>query len=177
MAKLLKPHHTKKHAFLSMAQDWRSSGEDRYGLALDNFEEYLARLARFEDEFRIPAGWVPGCEFWVEALDQIVACVRLRFWLSPKLELEGGHIGYDVRPSARSQGFGALALRLILPEAKRRGLQRVRLTVDADNFHSIKIIERSGAVLSGVATSPETDKPIQQYWLDLGAAAPAWNGS
>lgn len=32
--------------------------------------------------------------------------MRLRFSLNPALEEEGGHIGYDVRPSFRRRGFG-----------------------------------------------------------------------
>jgi len=92
--------------------------------------------------------------------------VRLRFWLTPSLEVEGGHIGYDVRPSSRGRGFGTAALGLVLPEARCRGLERVRLTVDSDNLPSIKIIERNGGVLSGDALSEKTGKPIKQYWID-----------
>ena len=152
---------------LSLAQDWRDHGTDRYGLALDDFDEYLARLGRFQDPARIPPAWVPATEFWLDHDEQIVACVRLRFWLTRSLEAEGGHIGFDVRPSARGRGFGTAALRLVLPEAQRRGLVRVRLTVDADNLPSVKVIERNGGALSGQAISVRSGKPVKQYWIDL----------
>ena len=154
MAKLLDPSSDKREAFLRMAQDWLEHGHDRYALALEDFDGYLARLHRFSDAAQTPAGWVPGIELWLEDdAGEIVACVRLRFWLTPSLEVEGGHIGYDVRPSSRGRGFGTAALGLVLPEARRRGLERVRLTVDSDNLPSIKIIERNGGVLSGEAIS------------------------
>jgi predicted acetyltransferase len=167
MALLLKPSLEKEQAFLRMAQDWRNHGQDRYALALEDFEAYLARAHRSEDPNQIPCDRVPGTEFWLEDAGEIVACVRLRFWLLPALKVEGGHIGYDVRPSARGRGFGAMALRLVLPEARRRGLERVLLTADVDNAPSLRIIEKNGGVLSGRAISPERGKLINQYWIDL----------
>jgi predicted acetyltransferase len=168
--KLLDPSKDKRDAFLRMAQDWLDHGNDRYRLALEDFDAYLARAHRFRDAAQIPVGWVPGSEFWLDDnAREIVACVRLRFWLTPSLEVEGGHIGYDVRPSSRGRGFGTAALGLALTEAQHRGLERVRLTVDSDNLASIKIIERNGGVLSGEAISAKTGKPIKQYWIDLSA--------
>jgi predicted acetyltransferase len=151
-----------------MAQDWLDHGIDRYGLALEDFEAYLARAHRFRDAAHVPVDWVPAAEFWLEDdAGEIVGCVRLRFWLTPSLEVEGGHVGYDVRPSSRGRGVGTVALGLALHEARQRGLERVRLTVDSDNLPSIRIIERHGGVLSGDAISVKTGKPIKQYWIDL----------
>jgi len=164
--KLVEPSEDKKEAFVRMAQDWRDHGHDRYRLAVEDFDAYLARVDRFRDPARIPDGWVPGAEFWVDEAGEIVACARLRFWLTPALEIEGGHIGYDVRPPSRGRGFDTATLSLVLPEARRRGLERVRLTTDADNLPSITIIERHGGVLSGEVTSKTTGKPIRQYWID-----------
>jgi len=167
VAKLLDPSQDKREAFLRMAQDWLDHGNDRYRLAVEDFDAYLARVHQFRDAARIPVGWVPGTEFWLDDdAGEIVACVRLRFWLTPSLEVDGGHIGYDVRPSSRGRGFGTAALGLVLPEARRRGLERVRLTVDSDNLPSIKVIERNGGVFSGEAISGRTGKSIRQYWID-----------
>jgi predicted acetyltransferase len=166
--KLLDPSKAKKDAFARLAQDWLDHGNDRYRLALDDFTAYLARLDRLSDAAQLPSGWVPAAEFWLEdEAGEIVACVRLRFWLTPSLEFEGGHIGYDVRPSARGRGFGTAALALTLLKARERGLDRVRLTVDSDNLPSIQIIERNGGVLAGTAISESTGKPIVQYWIAL----------
>lgn len=151
-----------------MAREWRELGEDRYALAVENFDAYLERVRRAESEVQ-PPGRVPGTEFWLGSGEDIVGCVRLRFSLTPELEVEGGHIGCDIRPSARGNGFGTEALRLGLLEARRRGILRVRLTADADNIPSLKVIERNGGVLSGEAVSSRTGKPIRQYWIDVRA--------
>lgn len=101
MVKLLDPSTGNREAFLRLAQGWLDSGNDRYRLALDDFDAYLARVDRFRDAAQVPAGRVPATELWVDAGDgEIVACVRLRWWLTPSLEVEGGQIGYDVRPSS-----------------------------------------------------------------------------
>ena len=164
---LLEPSKEKREPFLRMAQDWLDHGNDRYRLALENFDAYLEKVRQSSDAAQVPVGWVPGTEFWLDdGADEIVACVRLRFWLTPSLEVEGGHVGYDVRPSARCRGFGTSVLRLVLPEARRRGLERVRVTVDSDNLPSIAIIERNGGILSGEAISEKSGKPIKQYWVD-----------
>ncbi|HKO92048.1 MAG TPA: GNAT family N-acetyltransferase [Polyangiaceae bacterium] len=150
-----------------MAQDRREHGEDRYELALRDFDAYLASLQRYEDPAQVPAHLVPGVVFCLVNEGEMVAGVRLRLSLNAALEVQGGHIGYDVRPSARRQGFGSLALRLALEEASCRGLGRVLLTVDDDNHASIRIIEKCGGALSGGARSPVSGKPVRHYWIEL----------
>jgi len=66
VAKLLDPSRDKREAFLRMAQDWLEHGNDRYRLALEDFDAYLARAHRFSDAAQTPAGWVPGIELWLE---------------------------------------------------------------------------------------------------------------
>jgi predicted acetyltransferase len=163
MAQLVTPSVDRRAAFLRMAHEWRAHGDDRYALAIDDFDGYLARIRRNEDPANVPADRVPGTQYWLEHDGEIVACVRMRFALNPSLEIEGGHIGYDVRPSARGRGFATTALRLALPEARARGLDRVLLTADADNIASIAVIVRNG----GVRVDGRSGDPIVRYWIDL----------
>ena len=57
-----------------------------------------------------------------------------------------GHIGFAVVPWKRGKGCATEALRLILPEARARGLDYVELTALADNAVSQRVIERNGGV-------------------------------
>jgi predicted acetyltransferase len=59
---------------------------------------------------------------------------------TPTLALIGGHIGYEVRPSARRQGISTQLLALTLIEARARGLLRVLMTCDVSNHGSARII-------------------------------------
>jgi cholesterol oxidase len=115
VVKLLDPCKAKRDAFMRMAQEWLDHGNDRYRLALEDFDAYLVRLDRLSDAAQLPAGWVPAAEFWLEDdTGEIVACVRLRAWLTPSLEIEGGHIGYSnfdnaVAPTAVESAPSAIA--------------------------------------------------------------------
>jgi predicted acetyltransferase len=154
-----------------MAREWREQGDDRYRALIEDFDAYLAEVRRFEDSATVPPDWVRCTEFFLEVDGEVVAGSRLRFELNALLDREGGHIGYDVRPSARGQGFGHLILRLVLREARRAGLVRALVTADADNDPSLRIIEKNGGVLEGNAISLKTGKLVRRYWIDLTADA------
>lgn len=55
-----------------------------------------------------------------------------------------GHIGFAVVPWKRGKGCATEALRLILPEARVRGLAYVELTAQEDNLASRRVIEANG---------------------------------
>ena len=163
--RLIEPAPEWRDAFLEMARDWRSAGDQRYAPAVFNFEGYLRRLDNQRRGEHLPLGRVPSTEFWLEDGGVLLAGLRLRFRLNPELEREGGHIGYDVRPSARRRGYGTQLLALGLIEARARGIWPVLLTADADNVGSIRIIEKNGGVLAEEAISAQTLKPIRRYWI------------
>ena len=165
-ATLLHTASVERQAFLSMAQDWRDHDNDRYAQALEDFDAYLMQLQRDEAPSQ-PEGRVPSTQYCLHFQDRIVACVRLRSHLTPQLAIEGGHIGYDVRPSARGQGFGTTILREVLPYARRLGLERVLLTAYADNLASQKIIERNGGIFMKETNSTTPGRPMRQYWIAL----------
>lgn len=165
--KLVEPSEKWESAFLEMAAEWSVSGETRYTAALNDFPAYLRKIEDGRSEIQ-PADRVPRTEYWLEDGGKIVACVRLRFRLTAELEQEGGHIGYDVRPTMRRLGYGTHLLRLALPVLRQHGIRRVRITCDEDNIASAKIIERNGGVLCGTGISHESGKTVRQYWIELG---------
>ncbi len=64
--------------------------------------------------------------FWpIEDDVRLVGVSRLRPRLTPALEIQGGHIGYDVPPSVRRKGYGTQLLRLTLPKAMKAGVNLV----------------------------------------------------
>jgi len=164
--KLVAPSEEWKSAFLEMAAECKAFGDTRYDLALLDFPAYLRRIENGRTELQ-PAGRVPGTEYWLEDSGTLIACVRLRFRLTPELEREGGHVGYDVRPSMRRHGYGTQLLRLALPILREHGVRRVRITCDDDNIGSLKIIEKNGGTLSGKETSHGSGKTVRQYWIEL----------
>jgi predicted acetyltransferase len=76
-----------------------------------------------------------------------------------------GHIGYGVRPSARSRGLATWALQSVLVRAPALGLRKVLLTCDDSNPASARVIEKTGGVLEDVR---ETELGLtRRYWMTL----------
>ncbi len=94
---------------------------------------------------------------------------NLRHQLNDKLLVEGGHIGYGVRPNARGRGLGRELLRLTLAEAARLGIERVLLTCAKDNPASSGVIEANGGQLESEAFVEARGKVVQRWWIDLPA--------
>jgi predicted acetyltransferase len=116
------------------------------------FEEFCAYTSALDDPAtRKPAGWVSGTYLWmVDEHDIVVGRISLRHELTPWLEEVGGHIGYAVRPSARRQGYGTVALGLMCTVAAELGIDPALVTCDEDNVASRKVIENNGGVLEDV---------------------------
>jgi len=157
---------------VDMLAEYEEAGEDRFRgllkLVRRDIHPYLQFLARHDSGADLPAGRVPSTEYWLVNEDRtILGSSRLRSYLNQNLTLEGGHIGYGIRPSQRRKGYGKAILRLTLEKAKELGLERVLVTCDVDNVASSRIIESNGGVLENEAISEATGKPIYRFWIDL----------
>jgi predicted acetyltransferase len=97
--------------------------------------------------------------WWIES-DVYLARIAIRHRLTPWLLEQGGHIGYDVRPSARRQGHATAMLRAALPVVAGLGIRRALVTCDHDNVGSRKVIEACG----GVFEDRRADK--LRYWIE-----------
>lgn len=162
---LIEPSSGWRAAFLELAQEWLDAGSQRYACALSSFESYLSYLQQSRSDVGVLEERVPCAHYWLEDAGTIVACLRLRYRLTRALELEGGHIGYDVRPSLRRRGYGTRLLGLGLEEARSAGIDPVCVTTDSDNLGSIRVIEKNGGQLAGESQSLLRGVPIRQYWI------------
>jgi len=154
-------------AMLDMAREFERSSEGGYQEALDDVSAYFRRLRRWAAGGDLPSHVVQENVFWLVHDGRIMGLIKLRHRLNEALLIEGGHIGYGVRPSERRKGYGTMMLRMVLEKARALGLERVLLTCDADNVASAKIIESNGGIKSGTSISPRTGKEIFQYWIEL----------
>ena len=112
------------------------------------FEAFCADIrAQALESTPRPEGWVPATELWWIEGDEFLGRVGIRHRLTPALLEVGGHIGYDVRPSARRRGHATEMLRQALVIARGLGIERALVTCDVDNVGSKTVIERNGGVL------------------------------
>jgi predicted acetyltransferase len=94
-----------------------------------------------------PAGIVPSTTLWYVDGDEYLGRLSIRHELTEFLLEQGGHIGYDVRPSARRRGHATAMLKAALPVTHALGIDPVLVTCDVDNVASRKVIEAGGGVL------------------------------
>lgn len=162
-----------QHSLIEYAAEFSAAGEDRYEHITPEMtgEDYAALLHRQEADSRgveLPAGRVPQSVYYlVRGGSYIIGSSRLRHTLTPLLEQEGGHIGYDVRPSQRSKGYATLLLALTLEEACSLGLTGVLVTCDDDNYASARVIEKNDGRLLNKVVPEDGDKLVRRYWINL----------
>ena len=166
------PSEGLRTAFIEMAMEFKAHGNSRYVRDAEDFAGFLSRVREGAEGRSLSPGRVPCSRFWLVQDIRIIGSSRLRHELTPELEHEGGNIGYDIRPSARGRGFGTILLRLTLERAAARGLDRVRITCDADNIASIRVIEKNGGVFDAEVPSHDRATLIRQYWIPLTGALP-----
>ena len=168
---LIEPDATWQAAFLDMAAEFVASGDMRDQAALLDFTAYLQQLQQLARGEDLPPDRVRQSTYWGVEGDIIVGTVRLRHALNPALEQLGGHIGYDVRPSQRRQGYGTALLACTLVRARQCGLTGVLITCDTDNIGSARIIEKNGGQLINQTMVDGYPKLISRYWIDLAVDA------
>ncbi|MEV4704339.1 GNAT family N-acetyltransferase [Actinoplanes sp. NPDC049316] len=98
-----------------------------------------------------PEGYVPATNLWMLDGDGYVGRIAIRHRLTEALRRVGGHIGYDVRPSARRRGYATHMLRDALPVARGLGITTALVMCDVGNVASRRVIERNGGVLQDEA--------------------------
>ena len=128
------------------------------------FSHYPIKLHELELGARVaPAGRVLQSVFWLRRDGYPLGITKLRHALNDMLRVQGGHIGYCVRPGERGKGYGRLILKKTLLEAKHLNLRRVLLTVSIANVASRRVIEANGGVLTRV----DEDADCCYYWITL----------
>ena len=125
---------------------------------------YLELLERYRHGESLPERLVPSTLLLAEAQGTIVGRTSIRHELNEHLILEGGHIGFCVRPAHRRRGYATEILRQSLILVRRLGVERALVTCNEDNAGSAAVIERCGGVLEDVRSNPH-GTPIRRYWI------------
>ncbi len=173
---LVLPASKYKDSFLEALKEYqkeKSSTYIRNLLLLDratlkeNFSFYLEKLLDESKGKNLPSGYVSHTIYWLIDDDEFVGRVDIRHSLTETLLREGGHVGYDIRPSKRNQGYGKKILALVLTKAKELGLTRVLVTCDETNLASKKVIEANGGIFENSVSMGEEKPRKLRYWIEI----------
>jgi tagatose 1,6-diphosphate aldolase len=106
--------------------------------------EFELKLDRFEIH---PVHRVPTYQFHMvdRKTHEVLGNIRLSMGSTPHVERYAGHIGYGVFPQHRGHHYAARAVRLLLPLARRLGIDPLWITCDPENLASQRTLELAGA--------------------------------
>lgn len=118
------------------------------------FQKFKGMLNDKMDEalgLNLGPGMVPQSIYWLYNNDRPVGVSKLRVKLNKNLRyVEGGNIGYGIRPSERGNGYGSHILKLTLDKAKAKGLDMALITCYENNKGSRRVIEKNGGRLEKI---------------------------
>ena len=113
------------------------------------WEEYQRQLKLWKDYGQgigQPDWMVPETWFWFYA-DGVPAGVgTLRHRLTPALLNGSGHIGYALAASFRGKGYGNILMGLLVAEAQKKGIDKIRIRCQSGNKPSEKAIRFNGGI-------------------------------
>ena len=143
-------------------------------LAEKDFNTYMKQRHDLSRPVILPNGEkverLPQKDFWLVEGDRFLGIITLRSKLNATLLKRGGNIGYSVRASERRKGYGKLMLQLVLPEARKAGLDKVLITCHDENTGSQRIIEGAGGVLQDKVKIDGIAILERRYWITLSAS-------
>ena len=91
-----------------------------------------------------------------------VGTINLRVGSTPHIERYAGHIGYGVHEPFHGRHYAARSVVLLVPLARRVGLDPLWITCDPENTASRRSLEIAGAELVEIVDVPE-DCGILKY--------------
>ncbi|GAB1422154.1 hypothetical protein MASR2M15_23670 [Anaerolineales bacterium] len=167
ITELTYPSNRYKYSYLEAVQEFIEEGKAadwNLDMLIDEFDLYVQTLI---DQSQYPdANKVAATELWLVYGSDYVGRLSIRHTLNDALLQFGGHIGYEIRPSMRRQGFATESLIQGLEIAAELGLTRVLLTCDDDNYPSQRIIEGAGGVLENKVDNGRPSL-TRRYWIDI----------
>jgi len=175
---LVVPSAKYKESFLQALAEYRQENVSAWDTRADlkdlnpevlekDFTAYINKLVEAAKGIGLPTGYVAHTSYWLIDNNEFIGRVDIRHSLAEKLLKEGGHIGYDIRPLKRNQGYGKKILQLALPKAKALEITKVLVTCDETNIASKKVIERNGGFFEDAVLVAEGRPKKLRYWFAL----------
>ena len=119
-----------------------------------------------KQELDTPEGFVPSTLYFLKnTQNKILGAIHFRHQLNDSLKLNGGHIGYGIRPIERRKGYALIMLEKLLIIIKGKNYDKVLLTCNDDNIGSIRTIEKCHGILQDKSIFEGT--LTRRYWISL----------
>ena len=133
---------------MSFPQEETGFYNSAFGYSYEQFAGYTELCRKHSQGLELKEGFVPDTIFvLVDDEENYVGIFNLRHYLNDFLANGPGHIGYGISPKYRRKGYAAKGLELILPEAKKVGIEEAYLSCLKTNVGSYRAQLKNSAVL------------------------------
>lgn len=168
--RLIEPNDTLENEYAEMLNEWLITGENLVPFVLQfdskDFKNYVKLLKGFSKGINIDPDFVNHSTFWLVNNDnKILGVSNIRHELTKGLLLEGGHIGYGIRPSERRKGYATAILKMSLEKIAEFGIRKVLVTCAKSNTGSSKSIIKNGGKLW--KEHLYKGRKTQNYWIEI----------
>ncbi len=136
----------------------------------ETYEECMDRYYKIQDnEYAKSIDRCPGKTYFLirKNDNKLIGMINIRHYLTPKMLVHGGHIGYGIRPTERRKGYNKINLYLgLLKALEEFNLDKVMLDCDVKNLGSDKTIQALGGVLERTDIDDYDGALTNVYWIN-----------
>jgi predicted acetyltransferase len=169
--RLVEPSVGFRASYLEALREFHAEGR-RLNMRVDgiaaDFEGFVADLKNRAIPGLQPPELAPETWLWLVDGSEYIGGASIRHELNDDLLLVGGHIGYEIRPTKRRQGYGTRILAMALERAREMDIREVLVTCDTDNVGSRRIIEANGGRLENEVQVPNSQVRKLRFWIENG---------
>lgn len=137
------------------------------GYSFEDTLEYCLNLSNEEFANKLDRAQVKTFLLIRKEDEKVVGAINIRWNYPIDVKRFTGNIGYGIRPTERGKGYNKINLYLGLIEARKMGLDKVKLVCDASNIASVKTIESFDAKLKFSEIDPDDGILTNVYSLDV----------
>ena len=171
---LVKPDLIYYEKYNDMMSEWCASKTqiapwflDSTIMSIDEFAQFVRMLDDCEHGIVDKNFSATSSYLVMDENDRLIGATSLRHYLTVEGFLSWGHIGSGVRPTERQKGYAVQMLKMMLEQAKKKGIYKVLVGVHDGNIGSWKTVEKCGGVMENVVHIENDDEPIRRYWIDI----------
>ncbi len=158
--------------FKAYVEQWeeaekKNPNEDYYSMyqrVFEDYEAFIDHLVALRDPSRLEEKKPYVRFYWfLNDAEEIVGTIRYR----TNIPAEFGNVGYEIAPKHRNKGYGKQMLKSLLEQLKREGVERLTLTLSADNIGSRKVVEYNGGTFVKKVKQGEKVELLDMYEIQI----------